>query len=64
MRFHPINLTDFFHFKSFLLKVSRTLDRIQASKKLLSNIDVDNYEGNDASSSSIYKKRILKVKLI
>jgi hypothetical protein len=41
------------------------LERIQASKKLLSNIDAtDSYEGNEAaaSSSAVYKKRVLKVR--
>jgi hypothetical protein len=43
-------------------QVSRTLDRIQASKKLLSSIDVDNSYDNEATSSSTYvKKRVLKV---
>lgn len=49
---------------SFDGQVQKTLDRIQASKKLLSTIDVDNsYDSNTeaAASSNVYKKRVLKV---
>jgi hypothetical protein len=43
-------------------QVSKTLERIQASKKLLSSIDVDNsYENEAAATSSFVKKRVLKV---
>jgi len=41
-------------------QVQKTLDRIQASKKLLYSID-DSYDSNEAASSSILKKRSLKV---
>jgi hypothetical protein len=44
---------------SFDGQVQKTLDRIQASKKLLNSIDVD--DSNEASSSSILKKRSLKI---
>lgn len=42
------------------------MDRIQASKKLLNTIDVDNSYDHEAASNvaaSSYKKRVLKVKL-
>lgn len=44
-------------------QVSKTLERIQASKKLLNSIDADNsYDSNDHhASSSILKKRSVKV---
>ncbi|KAG5675635.1 hypothetical protein PVAND_005523 [Polypedilum vanderplanki] len=44
-------------------QVQRTLERIQASKKLLNNIDVENgYDvNNELASSSVIKKRSLKI---
>lgn len=43
-------------------QVQKTLERIQASKKLLSNIDVENgYDNELASSSSVLKKRTVKI---
>ncbi|CRL00047.1 CLUMA_CG013335, isoform A [Clunio marinus] len=44
-------------------QVQKTLDRIQASKKLLNSIDLENgYDNNEsASSSKIIKKRSVKV---
>lgn len=44
-------------------QVQKTLDRIQASKKLLNSIDIDNhYDSSDvAKSSSVIKKRTVKM---
>jgi hypothetical protein len=42
-------------------QVQRTLNRINASKKLLSNIEVENGYDNELASSSIIKKRVVKV---
>jgi len=42
-------------------QVQKTLDRIQASKKLLSSIDADDSYDNELASSRIIKKRSVKV---
>lgn len=49
--------------QDFDSQVSKTLERIQASKKLLSNIDATDSYDNEASASStaVYKKRVVKV---
>lgn len=45
-------------------QVQKTLDRIQASKKLLSSIDIDNsYASEEAASAKIIKKRLVKVRI-
>lgn len=50
------------HDDSFDGQVAKTLERIQASKKLLSSVDLDNnYEGNEAVSQKIFKKRSVKI---
>jgi len=45
---------------SFDGQVQKTLERIQASKKLLNSID-DSYDSSDLAGTNIYKKRIVKV---
>lgn len=46
-----------------LFQVQKTLERIQASKKLLNNIDtLDGFDSHDAiASTKIIKKRLVKV---